>query len=86
MALTRADKADAQAIFAAGSACPDCGGIHQRACPRIRRQVWLRSGPGDGQRTEVEYWQEYSDEGIIWPEDAYDPGDPDSTEDGADER
>lgn len=75
MALTRAEKADAQAIFAAGNACPDCGGIHQRACPRIRRQVWLRTGPGAGERTEVEYWETYDDSAIVWPEDAYDPED-----------
>jgi hypothetical protein len=71
--LTRAEKADARAIFADGKACPDCGGIHQRACPRIRRQVWLRTGAGAGERTEVEYWRTYDDAGVIWPEDAFDP-------------
>ena len=73
MSLTRQEKLDAQAIFTAGEACPDCGGIHQRACPRIRRQVWLRTGAGAGERTEVEYWPEYDDSMIIWPEDAFDP-------------
>ena len=75
MSLTRQEKLDAQAIFARGEACPDCGGIHQRACPRIRRQVWLRTGAGAGERTEVEYWAEYDQTGIIWPEDAFDPED-----------
>ena len=75
MSLTRQEKLDAQAIFAAGNACGDCGGIHQRDCGRIRRQVWLRTGAGAGERTEVEYWQQYSDAGVIWPEDAYDPED-----------
>lgn len=75
--LTRQEKLDAQAIFAEGKGCPDCGGIHQRACPRVRRQVWVRSGPGDGQRLEVEYWRTFDDSAIIWPEDAYDM-DPDS--------
>ena len=77
MSLTRQEKLDAQAIFAAGEACPDCGGIHQRACPRVRRQVWLRTGAGAGERTEVEYWPEYDDSMIIWPEDAFDPEDAD---------
>jgi hypothetical protein len=82
LALTRQEKRDAQAAFADGKACEDCGGIHPRACPRVKRQVWLRSGPGDGQRTEVEYWGTYDQTGIIWPEDAYDP----SEEDGANEQ
>ena len=76
MSLTRQEKLDAQAIFAADGACIDCGGIHKRACPRIRRQVWLRTGAGAGERTEVEYWPPgWDDTGIIWPEEAYDPED-----------
>ena len=75
MSLTPAQKRDAQDIFAAGNACGDCGGIHQRACPRIRRQVWIGQGAGAGNRTEVEYWKEFDQTGIIWPEDAYDPED-----------
>ena len=78
MSLTRQEKIDAQAIFAAGNACADCGGLHQRACPRVKRQVWLRTGAGAGERTEVEYWQTWDDSSVIWPEDAYDP---ESTED-----
>jgi hypothetical protein len=73
--LTRQEKLGAQAIFAAGEACTDCGGIHKRACPRVKRQVWLRTGAGAGERTEVEYWQEYDQTGIIWPEEAFDPDD-----------
>ncbi len=73
--LTRQEKLDAQAIFATGEACIDCGGIHQRACPRIKRQVWLRTGAGAGERTEVEYWKEFDQSGIVWPEDAWDPDD-----------
>ena len=75
MSLTRQEKLDAQAIFAADQACEDCGGIHKRACPRVKRQVWLRTGAGAGERTEVEYWAEYDQAGVIWPEDAYDPED-----------
>ncbi len=73
--LTRQEKLDAQAIFAAGEACEDCGGIHKRACPRVKRQVWLRTGAGAGERTEVEYWKEFDQSGIVWPEDAWDPDD-----------
>jgi hypothetical protein len=49
--------------------CEDCGGFHLRACPRIKRQVWI----GNGNRTEVEYWRhdEYDDEEVIFPEDVW---------------
>ena len=80
MALSKAEKTDARQIFADGKACPDCGGIHQRACPRIKRQAWIGQGSGAGNRVEVEYWETWDDSTTIWPEDAYDP------EDGADER
>ena len=80
MSLTRQEKLDAQAAFAEEKACPDCGGLHRRACPRVRRQVWLRTGPGSGERTEVEFWPPgWDDTGVIWPEDAYDPSDPEAT-------
>ena len=76
MALTRQEKREAQQAFADGKACPDCGGLHQRACPRVKRQVWLRTGAGAGERTEVEFWPPgWDDTGVIWPEDAYDPDD-----------
>ncbi len=77
MSLTRQEKLDAQTIFAEGKACLDCGGIHQRACPRVRRPVRLRTGAGAGERTEVEYWQEFDQTGIVWPEDAFDDEDSD---------
>lgn len=50
------------------SVCGDCGGYHLRACPRIKRQVWL----GNGNRTEVEYWRDYDDSAVIYAEDLYD--------------
>ena len=71
--LTATEKAAAQAIFTEGKACEDCGGVHQRACPRIKRQVWIGQGSSAGTRTEVEYWRTYPDDGVIWPEDAFDP-------------
>lgn len=56
------------------SACPDCGGYHLRACPRVRRQVWLGQGSGAGTRIEVEYWQsgQYDDSETIYPEEVFD--------------
>lgn len=75
MALTREQKAEARTAFAEGKACGDCGGLHQRACNRVKREVWVRAGPGDGQRAEVEYWEKWSQPGVIWPEDAFDPDD-----------
>lgn len=77
--LTLLEKAAAQQIFRGEvqgkAACEDCGGLHQRACPRIRRQVWIGQGSGAGTRTEVEYWRTYDDTGVIWPEDAFAPDD-----------
>ena len=71
MALTRAEKADAQAAFTAGNACKWCGGLHQRECNRIRRQVWHPNSS----LIEMEFWQEWKQPGVIWPEDAWDPED-----------
>jgi len=71
LSLTRQEKLDAQAIFAAGEACEHCGGIHKRACPRVKRIEKL----GNGNVTAVEYFRKYDETGILWPEDAYDPDD-----------
>ena len=75
MALTRQEKLEAQQAFAEEKACGDCGGLHQRACNRVKRQVWIGQGSGAGTRTEVEYWEKWSQPGVIWPEEAYDPDD-----------
>ena len=59
-----------------GGLCKDCGGYHIRACPRIKRQVWM----GNGNRTEVEFWQhgQWDESAVIWTEDIYDSdGEPD---------
>lgn len=73
--LTGLEKTAAQQIFRGEiqgkAACEDCGGLHQRACPRIRRQAWIGQGAAAGTRTEVEYWRTYDDTGVIWPEDAF---------------
>ena len=70
--LSRAEKADARVLFEAGTACEHCGGLHKRACPRVRR---IERHP-NGNVTAVEYWEadKWDQTGVIWPEDAYDPG------------
>ena len=69
--LTKAEMADARVLFEAGTACEHCGGIHHRACPRVRRKVFHPNG----NLIEVEYWRKYDASGVIFPEDAYDPAD-----------
>lgn len=49
--------------------CRHCGGVHNRACPRIRRMRYTDSGS----LAEVEYWPEamWADSAstyVIWPE------------------
>lgn len=69
MPLTKAEKADARLLFEAGTACEHCGGLHQRACPRVRR---IEKHP-NGNVTAVSYWRKWDQTGVIFPEDAYDP-------------
>jgi len=49
--------------------CADCGGIHERACPRVKRKAWHPNG----NIAEVEYWQIWDRSDIVWPEDAFSP-------------
>jgi hypothetical protein len=49
--------------------CADCGGVHWRACPRVRRQAW---NPNGTVRTEVEYWDHWDDSEVLWPEEIWD--------------
>lgn len=53
--------------FDNGAACMHCGGLHLRACPRVKRIVFHRKD----EISEVEYWPEWPDDHIIWPEDIY---------------
>jgi hypothetical protein len=69
--LTRQEKLDAQATIAAGEACEHCGGIHKRACNRVKRIERL----GNGNTTVLEFWPEWKQPGCVWPEDAWDPED-----------
>ena len=71
MPLTRQEKLEAQAAFAADKACEHCGGLHQRACNRVKRIERL----GNGNITVVEYFSDWKQPGCVWPEDAWDPED-----------
>lgn len=59
--------------FAKGKGCPHCGGLHLRACPRVRRLVFKRPE----EISEVEFWPagKWPEDNIIWPEDVYADGD-----------
>lgn len=55
--------------FRDGEACGDCGGLHRRECPRVRRRVFHPNG----NLIEVEYWPDgqYDQSNILWPEDLF---------------
>lgn len=46
--------------------CRHCGGVHSRACSRVKRLRFTDSGA----LAEVEYWpdDQWSDALVIWPE------------------
>ena len=75
MALTPQQKHDARLILEGkveGRApCIHCGGIHLRACRRVRRAEWHV----DGTLLKVWYWPDgkWDESEIQWPEDAYEP-------------
>lgn len=51
-------------------ACQHCGGLHSRACPRVRRIAY----GGDGTPVEVEFWPEgrWPVGQVLWLEDVMD--------------
>jgi hypothetical protein len=64
-ALLAVDKETGQTEFERRR-CRHCGGLHERACPRVRRMVFA-----EGNRlAEVEFWQQgqWDESNIIWPE------------------
>lgn len=64
--LSAEEKKAAREQFALGAGCVHCGGLHLRACPRVRRIRWARPGEPE----EVEYWETWlPPPGVIWPED-----------------
>lgn len=50
------------------SKCRHCGGIHERACPRVKRMVF---GPNSIVPAEIEFFpdSEWSQADILWPEE-----------------
>lgn len=62
---------DAETIktLQARKTCDHCGGWHVRSCPRVKR---LRFAETNGKLVEVEFWQQWSTEGIVFPEDIED--------------
>jgi hypothetical protein len=69
--LTKAEKADARVLFEAGAACEHCGGIHHRACPRVKH---IERHP-NGNVTGVTFFKKWDESSVIFPEDAFDPED-----------
>lgn len=75
MELTPAATESALAIFrrepGARPPCDDCGGVHMRACPRIKR-IHTRADPNSGAVVDrdVEYWPPGTwEEGVIFFDD-----------------
>lgn len=71
--LTDEEREGARGAFQSGRACVHCGGLHLRACPRVKRFVF------DEQRRvrEVEFWAdgEWPADVVVWPEDVAEPAD-----------
>lgn len=72
--LTEERRRELRALFPVPEqACPDCGGYHLRACPRVKSQEWEGQGAGTGNRIKVEYWPQgsYDDGETLYPEDVF---------------
>lgn len=74
--LTPEEKAEARLIFegkapSGQKPCLHCGGIHLRACRRVKKIKWHT----DGTTLEAEYWPDgrWDTADITWPEEAYEP-------------
>jgi hypothetical protein len=68
--LTAEQKKGYREQFAAEKQCVHCGGLHLRACPRVRRIVWRNKE----EPSEIEYWPagKWPEGDIVFPEDVYD--------------
>lgn len=62
---TADEAAEIWAMFRA-RACSHCGGLHARACPRVRSMSWHPNG----QLAGVRFWPDgkWDDAAIQWPE------------------
>lgn len=67
--LTADERKGYREQFAAGKACVHCGGLHLRACPRIRRIVMRNKE----EISEVEFWPDASwpKTEVVFPEDFF---------------
>lgn len=76
--LTDAEKRAAQQVFRGEvpgkGPCEHCGGLHERACPRVKR---IERHP-NGNLIAVTYFRKWDESGVVFPEDAYDPEDGDA--------
>jgi hypothetical protein len=72
--FSREEKYELRAVFPTrpDSACQDCGGYHLRACPRVKRKVFIGQGSGTGNLVEVEYFPSWDTSDTVWPEDVFD--------------
>jgi hypothetical protein len=64
--MTDEERAIVARQFARDEGCNHCGGMHLRACPRVKRLVFS----GD-KIAEVEFWRygEWPTGDVLWPED-----------------
>lgn len=70
--LSQQAKADARQFFEASRACSECGGMHSRACPRVKRVHVIFNPQGTVIEREVEYWRPgLWETDVVWPEDVY---------------
>jgi hypothetical protein len=71
--MNRAEKEHFLQKFNNGEACKDCGGLHTRECPRVKRKAFHPNG----NLIEVEYWpgDQYDQSVIIFPDDLFEEDD-----------
>lgn len=62
-ALLEVDKVTKKTVFELRQ-CQHCGGVHDRACPRVKRMVFSPTGS----LLEVEFWARWNDDYVIYPE------------------
>ena len=73
MDLSKEERAEARLLFQAqdGSnrVCSMCGGVHARACARIREYELYENG----NLKRIHFWgdQDWDDSHVIWPEQAF---------------
>ena len=67
--LTAQQKADARKLLKDIGRCEHCGGIHGRACPRLKRIRW-----DGGKAVEATYWRDgtWPTSDVLFPEDIAD--------------